>query len=153
MLSRVTVKIKRDDVYKLPSTASGTRYSIHTTLPSTFSVASPTPVLSGSLSHKYPFGNFQHFPVLDLHKTSSFPSHSSSSQRLVEQMSWCETAPRRRPVNVCRQSSTGADLLSSSASLHQALETEGIYHLCIRCISVPSDAGGLSSSPRADAGL
>lgn len=152
MLSRVTVKIKWDDVYELPSTASGTRYLIHTTFLSTFSIASPTPVLSGSLSHKYPFGNFQHFPFLDLHKTSSFPSHSSNSQRLVEQMSWCETAPRRRPMNVCWQSSIGADLPFSSASLHQALETEGIYPLCILCISVPSDAGCLTSSPMADGG-
>lgn len=36
-------------------------------------------------------------------------------------------------MNVCRQSSAGADLSSSSASLQQALEMENIYPLCVLC--------------------
>lgn len=95
---------------KLPSAAPGTWYSLITLLP-TFSFAFPNLILSGSLSRKYPFGNFRRFPFLALHETSSFPSHGSHSQRCAEQMSWCETAPGRQPGNVCRQSSEGLTFL------------------------------------------
>lgn len=59
-------------------------------------------------------------------------------------------------MNVCRQSSAGADPPFSSASLCQAPEGESAYppHTVL-CIFVPSDAGGLSScfpGPAADGG-